>query len=93
REHILTAILNSNSTEDLHEQKTKTLKEVLRDYRDMNKRVKDTFEDLGFSITADGKHWKVTYQDDERYTYVLPKTASDHRGGLNAAADIANIVY
>jgi hypothetical protein len=93
REHILSAILNSNIANDLHDQKTKALKDVLRGYREMNKKVRDTFEELGFSITADGKHWKVLYQEDERYTYILPKTGSDHRGGLNAAADIANIVY
>ncbi|MEX5498384.1 hypothetical protein [Pseudomonas syringae] len=93
REHILGAVVGNNSIEDQHEQKTRILKEVLRDYREMNKKVRDTIEKLGFSITADGKHWKVTYQNDERYTYVLPKTASDYRGGLNAAADIANIVY
>lgn len=93
REHILNAILNGNIHNDLHDQKAKTLKEALRGYREMNKKVKDTFEDLGFSITADGKHWKIMYQEDDRYTYVLPKSGSDHRGGLNAAADISNIVY
>lgn len=93
REHVLKAIINSNTASNAHEQRTKSLKEVLRDYRDMNKKVKTTFEGLGFSISADGKHWKVTYQDDERYTYILPKSGSDYRGGLNAAADIANIVY
>lgn len=93
REHIITAILNNNNTEDRHEQKIKSLKEALRDYREMSKKVKGTLEELGFSVSADGKHWKVTYQEDERYTYILPKTGSDHRGGLNAAADISNIVY
>lgn len=93
REHILSAILSSNVVNDLHDQKTRALKEALRGYRDMNKKVRDTFEQLGFSIAADGKHWKVVYQEDERYTYILPKSGSDHRGGLNAAADIANIVY
>ncbi|CAN7472976.1 hypothetical protein LJR159_003036 [Pseudomonas brassicacearum] len=93
REHVLTAIINSNIIGDLYEQKSRTLKEALRGYRDMSKKIKDTFEDLGFNIQAEGKHWKIIYQEDERYTYVLPKTGSDHRGGLNAAADIANIVF
>ncbi len=93
RAHILNAILSNNLITDLHEQKTKSLKDVLRGYRDMSKKIKDTFEELGFSITAEGKHWKITYQEDDRYTYVLPKSGSDHRGGLNAAADISNIVF
>lgn len=93
REHILSAIVSNNTPNCSHEQKAKTLKEALRGYREMNKKTKDTLEELGFSLANEGRHWKIVYQDDDRYTYVLPKTGSDHRGGLNAAADIANIVY
>lgn len=93
REHLLSAIVKNNSVNDLHEQKTRALKDSLRGYREMTKKTKDTLEELGFSLESEGKHWKITYQHDFRYTYVLPKTGSDHRGGLNAAADIANIVY
>ncbi|WKL69678.1 hypothetical protein Q1Z72_13785 [Pseudomonas qingdaonensis] len=93
RQHLLESILDSNEYSGLHEQKSRSLKEALRGYREMNKKVRDVFEELGFSLTNEGKHWKLMYQDDDRYTYVLPKTGSDHRGGLNAGADIANIVF
>ncbi|WEX14413.1 hypothetical protein P2T68_27950 [Pseudomonas sp. G11] len=90
---MLRSVVNSNNFIDLHEQKSKLLKESLRSYREMSKGIKDTLQDLGFTVKADGKHWKITYFEDERYTYVLPKTGSDHRGGLNAYADIANIAF
>ncbi|MBL7228985.1 MAG: hypothetical protein JJK56_13490 [Pseudomonas sp.] len=93
KEHVLRSVVNSNNYIDLHEQKSKILKESLRSYREMSKNIKDTLQDLGFNIKAEGKHWKLTYFEDERYTYVLPKTGSDHRGGLNAYADIANIAF
>jgi len=93
KEHVLKSVVNSNNYIDIHEQKSKILKESLRNYREMSKSIKDTLQDLGFSVKADGKHWKITYFEDERYTYVLPKTGSDHRGGLNAYADIANIAF
>ncbi|SFX83956.1 hypothetical protein SAMN03159398_03054 [Pseudomonas sp. NFPP02] len=93
KEHVLKSVVHSNNYIDLHEQKTKILKETLRNYNKMSKSIKDTLEDLGFNVKADGKHWKLTYFEDERYTYVLPKTGSDHRGGLNAYADIANIAF
>ena len=93
REHLLSSIINNNSSNEPHESKARILKESLRGYREMTKKTRDTLEELGFSLVSEGKHWKITYQDDYRYTYVLPKTGSDHRGGLNAAADIANIVY
>lgn len=93
RQHLLESILESNESNGLREQKSRALKDVLRGYREMNKKVKDIFDELGFSMTDGGKHWKLTYQDDERYTYVLPKTGGDYRGGLNAGADIVNIVF
>lgn len=93
KEHVLRSVVNSNNFIDLHEKKSKVLKESLRSYREMSKNIKDTLQELGFTVKADGKHWKITYFEDERYTYVLPKTGSDHRGGLNAYADIANIAF
>ncbi|MFV3326644.1 hypothetical protein ACNFG0_09245 [Pseudomonas sp. NY15372] len=93
RQHLMTAILDNNNSNDLHEQKSKALKDALRGYRDMSKKVRDTFEELGFSVESDARHWRVVYQGDERYTYVLPKTGSDYRGGLNAGADISNLVF
>ncbi|KWW14956.1 hypothetical protein AS889_13150 [Pseudomonas putida] len=93
RQHLMEAILDSNESNDLHEQKARMLKDALRGYREMSKKVRDTFEELGFTVESDARHWRVVYQDDERYTYVLPKTGSDHRGGLNAGADISNLVF
>jgi len=50
-------------------------------------------ETLGFSISDDGKHYKLTYMGDERYVFALPKSGSDHRGGLNAASDIGKRIF
>ncbi|GMU46359.1 MAG: hypothetical protein AMXMBFR26_11410 [Porticoccaceae bacterium] len=50
-------------------------------------------EEMGFSITEEGKHYKLTFQDDDRYTFTLPKSGSDHRGGLNAASDIGRLLF
>lgn len=93
RQHLMQAIVENNESNDLHGQKERQLKEALRGYREMSKKVRGVLEDLGFSVENDAKHWRIVYQDDERYTYILPKTGSDYRGGLNAGADIANLVF
>lgn len=93
RAHILKSILDSNLVESDHDERIASVKAALRGYKDMNKKIRSVFEELGFSLASDGKHWKIIYQEDDRYSYVLPKTGSDHRGGLNAGADITNIVY
>ncbi|MCZ4127682.1 hypothetical protein [Stutzerimonas balearica] len=93
RAHILESLLSSNLVENNHEERINLIKGVMKGYKEMNKRIRSVFEQLGFELASDGKHWKITYQQDDRYSYVLPKTGSDHRGGLNAGADITNIVY
>ena len=37
--------------------------------------------------------YKLVYQEDDRYTYTLPKSGSDHRGSLNAANDIGRLMF
>ena len=48
---------------------------------------------MGFRISNGGKHYKLVYQGDDRYTYTLPSSGSDHRGGLNAANDIGRLMF
>lgn len=59
----------------------------------MDSATQRNLKDLGFSTSSDGKHWKLTYNEDPRYSYILPKTGSDRRGSLNAISDIANIIF
>lgn len=93
RAHILKSILENNQIESTNDENIRTVKSALKGYREMSKKIRDALEGLGFSMTSEGKHWKIIYQDDERYSYILPKSGSDYRGGLNAGADITNLVF
>ena len=59
----------------------------------MEARTRRGLEEMGFSISDDGKHYKLVFQGDDRYTFTLAKSGSDHRGGLNAAGDIARLLF
>lgn len=93
RQHILTALYEQNEPAirgaDFREQ----LKSLLRDYKSMDARTRKTLEDMGFGISDDGKHFKLVFQGDSRYSFTLSKTGSDHRGGLNAATDISRLLF
>lgn len=69
------------------------MKDILRGYQSMSNRTRKSLEDMGFSIEDDGKHHKLTYRGDDRYTYSLSKSSSDHRAGLNAASDIGKRLF
>jgi len=93
REHILRAVANSNPASEVPREGREKLKEIFRDYRSMSKDVRSGLAELGFSIADDGKHYKAVYRADDRYSFSIPKTSSDHRAGLNLASDMAKQIY
>lgn len=93
RGHVLAAFASTLELSSGAKDRRDSIKRILRDYTSMNKGVRDGLEALGFSISEDGKHYKLIYMQDDRYTFTLPKSGSDHRGGKNAASDIAKRVW
>ncbi len=93
RQHVISSVANSITSMKILTEKRDKLKKTLRKYTSMTKNVRADLEKLGFSITEEGKHYKLIYMEDERYTFPLPKSGSDHRGGLNAASDISKRIY
>jgi hypothetical protein len=94
RRHVLDAVLQATpEPEDVAASMREKLKQLLRGYRGLDARIRRGLEEMGFSIAEEGKHYKLTFQDDDRYTFTLPKSGSDHRGGLNAASDIGRLLF
>lgn len=93
RNHILTAIVDANSAVGGAKSKREALKALLRGFREMDARTRRGLADMGFEIEEAGKHYKLTFQGDDRYTFSLPKSGSDNRGGLNAANDISRLLF
>lgn len=94
RQHVLRSILEANRLEeDPLESRREQLKRLLRGTSTIDGRLRRELEDMGFSISEDGKHFKLVFQGDDRYTYTLSKSGSDWRGGLNAASDIGRLLF
>ena len=93
RQHVLQALREHNSNSAPLKERKEQLKAALRQYSTMDRDTVRALETLGFSISDDGKHYKLTYMGDERYVFALPKSGSDHRGGLNAASDIGKRIF
>lgn len=94
RQHVLTSILEANKLENNPlEGRREHLKKLLRGMSTIDGKMRRELEGMGFSISEDGKHFKLVFQGDDRYTYTLPKSGSDWRGGLNAASDIARLLF
>lgn len=93
RQHIITDLISSNQSSQHAEKIQEEIKSLLRSYRDMDAPTRNALTRLGFSISDDGKHYKMIFQGDGRYTFILPKTSSDHRAGKNMASDINNALF
>ena len=91
--HILSSLISNNpQTMEANSRQTH-LKRALNGYRSMDKATSRQLKELGFELSEEGKHWKIVYNGDSRYSYILPKTGSDYRGSLNAISDISNIIF
>lgn len=93
RRQLLDALVASNDNPGDREEILERLKELLRKYTSMSASVRAELEALGFTILDDGKHYKLLFHGDTRYPFVLPKTGSDWRGGLNAFSDLKKRIF
>lgn len=93
REHIVRDLIEANPLTDHAAELEREVKAALKDYRTMDAKVRSALIRLGFNLTEDGKHFKITFRGDSRYMFVLPKTSSDHRAGKNAASDITGALF
>lgn len=93
RLHVLDAFLSAHPETGGAKQYRERLKHLLKDYTGLDKKTRRTLEEIGFSISEEGKHCKITFQGDDRYTFTLPKSGSDYRGGRNSASDIGKLLF
>lgn len=93
RQHVISSLLEANPRKGDAGLMRERLKELLRGSKGMDSKMRRGLEELGFSITADGKHFKLVFRGDDRYTFTLAKSGGDHRGGLNAASDIGKLLF
>lgn len=93
RRQLLDALVESNNNPGDRESILERLKELLRQYTSMTAPVRAELEALGFTILEDGKHYKLIFRDDTRYPFILPKSGSDWRGGLNAFSNLKKRLF
>lgn len=93
RQHVLDAFLEAFPSSGTAGEYRDRLKRALREYTSLDSKIRKELEGIGFSVSEDGKHYKLVFQGDDRYTFTLPKSGSDVRGGLNAASDIGKRLF
>lgn len=90
---IVKDIIRANDYQKLSIAKAEEIKRLLKNYDGMSGRLRQALIDLGFEITEEGKHYKITYFGDGRYQTVFAKTPSDGRSGKNNAQTVIRMYF
>ena len=93
RYDVVKDLLAENEWQRVSEANAEEIKKLLKTYAGMTSAVRQKLESLGFEITEDGKHCKLTYYGDDRYQIILSKTPSDYRTGKNSSQKIIKTVF
>ena len=93
RADVVDDIIENNDYQQLSVEKAEEIKRLLKNYDGMSAKTRLALKDLGFEITEEGKHYKLTYYGDGRYQTTYSKTPSDVRTGKNCAQMTINIVF
>ncbi|RHP70425.1 hypothetical protein DXA59_05515 [Clostridium sp. OF03-18AA] len=88
RRDVLNDILKNNHYQKIGDKRERIIKALFKDYKTLSASMRQQLYQLGFKITEDGKHYRLTYFGDERYKTTLSKSGSDWREGKNVAAEI-----
>lgn len=89
---VLEDILENNPYQHLSDERKQRVKNLFKGHKTLTGAMKQELISLGFEISDDGRHYKITYQGDPRYMVTIGKTPSDNRAGSNNAGMINKIM-
>lgn len=93
RQHdVLEDILQNNPYQHLSDERKQRVKNLFKGYKTLTGVMRQELISLGFEISDDGKHYKITYKGDPRYMVTIGKTPSDNRAGSNNAGMINKLM-
>lgn len=85
---LLSDLLTVNSIRGEGQEIFRRLKAILSKGENLTDRDFRELQELGFIVTSDANHYRLTFKGAEPYKFTLPKTPSDHREGKNSVSDI-----
>lgn len=88
RQDVYNDVLNANDYQNVRKKREKEIKDLFKGYKSLNSEMRKKLEKYGFTITEEGKHYRLTYHGDHRYSTTIAKTGSDNREGMNIATEI-----
>lgn len=86
--NMLASILDANERTNNKEAFLAQLKTVLTESGGLSAKGKRELIRMGFDLSEDGKHYKLTIKNDDRYAHPISKSPSDYRSQENNFAQL-----
>lgn len=64
-------MLNANDYQNIRDERERTVKILFKDYKTLSASMRQQLLELGFEITEEGKHYRLTYYGDGRLIRLL----------------------
>lgn len=93
RMDVLQDIAEANKSDGSLEERKAEVESIFSGKRMLGDKERRQLEDLGFAITHQSGHYKVTYHKDDRYVYTMGGTPSDVRAMKNNCHNIIKKVF
>jgi len=93
RDHVISDLLKHNSENNVRNELESKIRTLFKTYVSMSASIRSELKRLGFDVSEDGKHHKLIFQGDGRYTFSVSKTSSDRRAGKNMASDLNKTLF
>lgn len=91
---IIESLLKGNKENGTVKKIREAIRRAFSDGGNINsKAAKRELESVGFSISKDGKHYKLVFADNPQYTFTASVTPSDHRTGDNETSEIVRKLF
>ena len=90
---VLSAFIKANAETGESDRIENQIREAIRNCNDLGSNERRAMEEAGFSISEEGKHYKLVFRGDDRYTFSMAKTGSDWRGMKNWISDTTKRLF
>lgn len=90
---VLNSFISANDETGESQQIEDQIRKALRNCNALGANERRAMEEVGFSFSDEGKHYKLVFRGDDRYTFAMAKTGSDWRGMKNWISDATKRLF
>lgn len=90
---VLDSFIATNTETGESDRIEEEIRDAMHNRTELGSSERKALEEAGFEISDDGKHYKLVFRGDDRYTFSMARTGSDWRGMKNWISDTTKRLF